>query len=145
MGTNFYLRRVKPREVHDEYHIAKRSGGWKIHFQDSTDAEQSWWEGSGAPQPPSWHSVADLRNLLKSGDYQLSDEYGRVWEPGEDSIREFEELCAWNGGDAFTKPAVEKQPDEPYSNLPGVPYDHGAWPDEYRDPEGYAFGRRAFS
>ena len=23
MGTNFYLRRVKPREVYDEYHIVE--------------------------------------------------------------------------------------------------------------------------
>ena len=139
MGTNFYLRRVKPREVYDEYHIAKRSAGWRIHFQDSTTYTDQWWRGSDEPEPPSYHSVADIRALLESGEYQLSDEYGRTWEPGWDSVAEFLELCKWMGGSGFTAPAVEKIPDAPYDNPPGVPYDHGRWPGEYRDSEGYCF------
>lgn len=91
MGTNFYLRRVKPREVHDLMHIAKRSAGWVIHFQDSTDGYAE--PHDDAPEPPAFHSVADIRDLLESGDWQLADEYGDVWEPGEESLREFDKLC----------------------------------------------------
>lgn len=33
MGTNYYLRKVKPRLVYDEYHIAKRSAGGASAFR----------------------------------------------------------------------------------------------------------------
>lgn len=139
MGTNFYLRRVKPREVHDEYHIAKRSGGWKIHFQDSTEYQNEFY-GDG-PEPPSYHSVGDIRKLLESGEYQLSNEYGDVYEPGYESLREFDELCQWNGGPRFTQPAVPYN--GRYDNPPGVPYDH-CGTGGYRDPDGYYFDSREF-
>lgn len=134
MGTNFYLRRVEPREVHDEYHIAKRSAGWRIHFQDSEAYKHD------EVPAPSYHSVADIRSLLKSGEYQLADEYGTTWEPGSESLEEFAELCAWNGGPKFTEPAREYL--GAYDNPPGVPYDHAGG---YRDPEGYRFDSREFS
>lgn len=125
MGTNFYLRKVKPREVHDEYHIAKRSSGWKIHFQDSS-------EYSFEPSSPSYHSVDDIVRHLESGEYQLSDENGNVWAPGEESLGEFMRLCGWNGGSECDGKPCSRYPDgnPPY-------YDMG--PRDYRDPQGYIF------
>lgn len=133
MGTNFYIRRVRPREVHDLMHIAKRSAGWVIHFQDSTEGyaeprDEAW-------EPPAFHSVADIRELLKTGEWQMADEYGAVWEPGEESLREFDELCQWRGGPQFEDKPAGRYPDgEP-------PYEHTGG---YLDPEGYRFESRYF-
>lgn len=128
MGTNFYLRRVKPREVHDLMHIAKRSGGWLIHFQDSAAGYAE--PHDDAPEPPAFHSVADIRNLLASGEWQLADEYGESWEPGEESLREFDQLCKWRGGPQFDGNPIGSYPyGEP-------PYEHTGG---YVDPEGYQF------
>lgn len=139
MGTNHYLRRVRPREVHDEYHICKTSAGWVVHFQDSTEHQDEWC-GDGEWAPPSFHSVADIRNLLMTGEWQISDEYGRVCEPGEESLRELERLCAWRGGSRFEgKPANPRYPEgEP-------PYENVMLRGTYRDPEGYLFTTGEFS
>lgn len=128
MGTNFYLRRVKPREVHDRMHIAKRSCGWLIHFQDSAAGYAESYDDS--PEPPAFHSVADIRNLLASGEWQLADEYGETWEPVEESLREFDKLCKWRGGPQFDGRPVGRYPDEE------PPYEHTGG---YVDPEGYQF------
>ena len=138
MGTNFYLRRVNPRPVHDLMHIAKRSAGWVIHFQDSTEgyAEQHFDD----PEPPEFRSVADIRALLESGEWQLADEYGDAWEPSEESLREFGELCAWRGG-----PMFEGNPPNPRYPDGEPPYENVALPGSYRDPEGYLFSRGEFS
>ena len=131
MGTNFYIRRVKPREVHDLMHIAKRSAGWVIHFQDSTEGYADQYYDD--PEPPEFHSVADIRALLESGEWQLADEYGDAWEPGEESLREFDELCRWRGGPAFEANPVGEYPhgDPPYESTFG--------PSDYVDPEGFRF------
>lgn len=139
MGTNHYLRRVKPREVHDEYHICKTSAGWVVHFQDSSGPQDEYY-GDNEWAPPSFHSVADIRNLLKTGEYQISDEYGRVCAPGEESLREFERLCAWRGGERF-----EGNPPNPDYPNGEPPYENVMLPGTYRDPEGYVFTRREFS
>lgn len=126
MGTNFYLRSVKPREVYDEFHIAKRSWGWRIHFQDSEE-----YKYSNIPHP-TYHSVSDIRNLLESGEYQLTNEYGETWEPGEESLKEFDELCEWNGGEEYDGKPCGKYPygEPPYENeMVG----------SYRDDAGYLF------
>ena len=128
MGTNFYLRRVKPREVHDLMHIAKRSGGWVIHFQDS-DAGYAE-PRDDAPEPPAFHSVADIRNLPKSEEWQLANEYGGIYDPGYESLREFDELCKWRGGPQFDGRPLGRYPDEE------PPYEHTGG---YLDPEGYQF------
>ena len=143
MGTNFYLQRVKPREIHDRMHICKRSAGWKIHFQDSADGWADPHVG-GQPKPPEFHSVAEIRALLESEEWQIADEYGEVWAPGQESLELFDKLLAWNGGKQFTQPAVEKSPYVPYDNPPNTPYDHGGYPGEYRDKDGYAFTSRWF-
>lgn len=140
MGTNFYLRRVKPVEVHPEMHIAKRSAGWRIHFQDST-------KGVDAPdlydvEYPRFHSVREIRAVLERGEWQLADEYGETWAPGAESVAEFDELCRWNGGPRFTKPAVPYSGD--YDHEPGVPYDQPVGGTAYRDADGYAFDERWF-
>lgn len=131
MGTNFYLKRVKPREIHDLMHIAKRSGGWVIHFQDSTEGYAD--QRDDAPEHPSFHSVADIRNLLKTGEWQLADEYGETWGPGEESLREFDDLCKWRGGIQFDGKPTGRYPDgEP-------PYNNGMLGNDYKDQEGYQF------
>ena len=142
MGTNFYLMRVRPREVHDLMHIARRSAGWVIHFQDSTDGYAD--PRDDMPEPPTFHSVADIRNLLKTGEWQLcSEEYAEDggperWEPGEESLRKFDELCRWRGGPQFDGRPIGSYPDgEP-------PYDNGRIGGDYRDPEGYRFTSRYF-
>lgn len=131
MGTNFYLRRVKPREVHDLMHIAKRSAGWVIHFQDSTEGYAE--PHDDAPEPPAFHSVADIRDLLESGDWQLADEYGDVWEPGDESLREFDKLCRWRGGPQLEDRHIGDYPhgDPPYDSVLGA--------SDYTDPNGYRF------
>ena len=131
MGTNFYIRRVKPREVHDLMHIAKRSAGWVIHFQDSTEGYADQYYDD--PEPPEFHSVADIRALLESGEWQLADEYGDAWEPGEESLREFGELCRWRGGPAFEANHVGE-----YSHG-DPPYESTFGPSDYVDPEGFRF------
>lgn len=134
MGTNFYLRRVKPREVHDEYHIAKQSAGWLIHFQDSTPYQE--WNDA-----PSYHSVDDIMRLLESGEWQISDEYGCVIEPGEDSVKKFEKLCSWVGGKRF-----EGNEPKPYSRFDDCKDDRPFIPHhDYRDPQGFCFDRQEFS
>lgn len=137
MGTNFYLRRVKPREVHDLMHIAKRSAGWVIHFQDSSDGYAE--PRDEAPDPPEFRSVAEIRDLLESGEWQLADEYGETWGPGAESLRAFDELCAWRGG-----PAFEGGQSVPYSLRNRHPDHRGPWEGDvlggdYRDAEGFAF------
>lgn len=117
MGTNYYLQRKKPRLVYDEYHIAKRSGGWVPHFQTS-DPYHAY-----DADAPSYHSVEDIRKLLRSGEYVLVDEYEEAWE-GEEALAELEGLCAWEG---------DRAPEL------GGPY--GC----YQDPEGYYFENVEFA
>lgn len=139
MGTNHYLRRVRPREVHDEYHICKTSGGWVVHFQDSTEAQGEVYD-DGELVPPSFHSVADIRNLLKTGEWQISNEYGDVCAPGEESLRELDRLCAWRGG-----PRFEDKPPNPNYPDGDPPYEHVMLRGAFRDPEGYLFTTGEFS
>lgn len=131
MGTNFYLRRVKPREVHDLMHIAKRSAGWVIHFQDSSDGYAE--PHDEVPDPPEFRSVAEIRDLLESGEWQLADEYGDTWGLGDESLREFDELCRWRGGPRFEDRPAGRYPDgEP-------PYSSDGLGGDYRDEQGYQF------
>lgn len=140
MGTNFYLRRVKPVTVHPEMHIAKRSAGWKIHFQDSTAGVDI--DCFDAVDAPSFHSAREIRAVLERGEWQLADEYGETWEPGKESVAKFDELCRWNGGTRFTKPAVPYC--GAYDHDPDVPYDQPVGGTAYRDADGYVFDERWF-
>lgn len=141
MGTNFYLRRVKPVKAYPEMHIAKRSAGWKIHFQDSTEGvETHYFDEMDAP---TFHSAREIRAILERGEWQLADEYGETWAPGAESVEKFDELCRWNGGPRFTKPAVPYC--GAYDHDPDVPYDQPVGGTAYRDADGYVFDERGFS
>ena len=76
MGTNIYLSRKEPRMVptYDEIHVAKLSGGWRVHFDGSTAI-------GGSCEPIDEHlprvgSIDDLRGYLETGEWELRDEYG---------------------------------------------------------------------
>lgn len=73
MGTNFYIKRTKPRLVYDEYHIAKTSCGWLPSFQAYTPFGDS-------DERPSVHSVADIKTLVDGGDYVIVDEEGEEYD-----------------------------------------------------------------
>lgn len=135
MGTNYYLRRVEPRFTHDLMHIAKLSAGWIVHFQDSTDGYAD--PHDDIPEPPDFHSIADIRRLLESGEWQIADEYGETWAPGDASLEEFDDICRWRGGPRFEDNPVGSYPDgePPYESL---------MPNSYRDPDGYVFTRTWF-
>lgn len=93
-------------------HLCKASAGWRVHFQDSTCGfEADFCED----EPPGVHSVADVRALLATREWQLADECGEVWAPGEESMRLLDEICAW-------------WPDGRESRALGG---------DYRDPEGF--------
>lgn len=83
MGTNFYIKRMKPREVFDEYHIAKTSCGWLPSFQAYTPCGED-------DERPAVHSVADIKALVDSGEYTIIDEYDEEYD--------------WNG---FTERVLE--------------------------------------
>lgn len=137
MGTNYYLRRVRPREVHDEYHVCKLSAGWPAHFQSDDwyhpeDAgnpvtspmmyhasQLRWPDADNGEVVPRWGSVGGIRALLRSGEWQLSDEYGAVSAPGRESLDLLGRICAHPGD-----------------------RDEGQF--DYRDPEGYGFSRSDF-
>lgn len=137
MGTNFYLRRVAGRTVHDRMHIAKQSAGWVVHFQDSS---AGWADpAEDEPEQPRFRSVAEIRALLEGGEWQLADEYDRVWPPGEESLRAFDGLCRWRGG-----PQFEGREALPYGQRHRCPGHRGPWENDvlgsdYRDEEGYVF------
>jgi hypothetical protein len=67
MGTNYYLKSKTPRviEVHDEVHIAKKSCGWRPLFQASDRTEHT----------PAVNSVADIKQLCESGEWEIENEY----------------------------------------------------------------------
>lgn len=83
MGTNFYIKKTKPRIVYDCYHIAKTSCGWKPSFEAYTPVGD--WD-----ERPSIHSVADIKTLVDSGEFVIVDEY--------------EDEYDWNG---FTERVLE--------------------------------------
>ena len=72
MGTNYYLKATRPREVYDEVHIAKCSSGWKPSFQASDETEFT----------PAVNSVDDMQRLVESGNWVIEDEEHRAitWE-----------------------------------------------------------------
>lgn len=84
MGTNYYLSRR--REVDEHWHVAKATAGWRTSWQTSDDA----YDPPDEPEDgPVYHSVAEIRALLKSGGWRLVDEYGQEHDPSElDNLEE---------------------------------------------------------
>ena len=133
MGTNFYLFRIKPRAVHDVFHIGKTSVGWKPTFQNSEklNADQVgfkdghvYWDACDIT-PPYYGSVADIRHLLDTGEYAIIDEYGEFGD--ENGPYTIERLSEWG----------RDKPDwkEPCKENPCY---------IYRDAEGFSFTRQDF-
>lgn len=118
MGTNIYLRRKEPRMVpeYDEVHIAKLSGGWRVHFDGSSAAGTRWNYSEHAPRIG---SMDDLRGYLATGDWELVDEYGEK--------RTLEDVLAHDD---------YKRDGELWNTQVSM--------DDYYDREGYPWSRREF-
>lgn len=145
-GTNFYLHRKKPT-IHEAVHICKRSWGWRTSWQESTNdgTENAWprwcdedpckdedghWK-SERTLPWEIHSVDDIRRYLRTGEWELVDEYGEVYPDWETEIQG---LVDWDGGKAGWN---ERHPDNPVT---WEIHEH----DGYRDSEGNIMCRRGF-
>lgn len=122
MGTNYYIRKKRPT-IHEAVHICKQSRGWRTSWQESTNdgTENAWprWcdvdpckDESGkylSERTLPWeiHSVEDIRRYLRTGEWELVDEYGDAYPDWETEI---ERLVAWDGGKASWN---ERHPDKP--------------------------------
>lgn len=126
MGTNYFIRSTKPRMVYDTFHIGKTSAGWEMHFQDSrSQAIKDEWCHIPAPH---YDSAKDIQDLLESEEYQLVDEYGNSWNPGEESSEKFQLL-------------MELRDEKQVNHGPGK-YIVDA--QDFRDEEGYWFSTYDF-
>lgn len=106
MGTNYYLVEKRPT-MRRAIHVCKRSWGWKTSWQSTDENEWPRWcdedhsldeSGQYATErglPHSIHSVEDVRALLRTGEWDLIDEYGEVYPDWRIKI---DELEAWDGG-----------------------------------------------
>ena len=72
MSTNFYLRRTKPILTFPEFHIAKRSHGWKPLYEANSMADDVW---SFETERPVVSSVDDIKRYVDSGEWEVIDEY----------------------------------------------------------------------
>ena len=132
IGSNFYIRRKQPT-IHETVHIGKRSWGWLFHWDAVDESQWPRWcdEDHVQPYPElphSIHSVEDIREYLRTGEWELIDEYGEVYEDWEAEIDGF---IHWDGGKAGWN---ERHPDEP------VLWDVHT-PSGYHDKEGQVFDR----
>lgn len=80
MSVNFYLRRTKPILCFPEFHIGKRSYGWKPLYQ-ANDKDMDVY--SFMTQRPQVRSVDDIAAAVESGEWEIVDEYGDVYEYGD--------------------------------------------------------------
>ena len=71
------MRRTKPILCFPEFHIAKRSFGWKPLFQSNGDNEDVYHLET---ERPVVHSVGDIREYVESGEWAIVDEYGTEFE-----------------------------------------------------------------
>ena len=82
MGTNYYLQRKQPT-IRETVHIGKRSWGWRFHWDSCDEASWPRWCDTDhtAPRPElphGIHSVEDVRSFLRTGEWELVDEYGEA-------------------------------------------------------------------
>lgn len=73
MSTNFYIKRTKPVLCFPEFHIAKRSIGWKPLHQTNVHAEDTF---SFETERPVIESREDIKRYVDSGEWEIVDEYG---------------------------------------------------------------------
>ncbi len=133
MGTNFYLRRKQPT-IREAIHICKRSWGFYATWQATEPDDWPKWcdEDMMSPTqlPSPIRSVDDIRDYLRTGEWEVVDEYGDVHP---DSV--IDDLEAWDGGKAAYN---ADRPDQPVTWTPkGGPCD-------FKDDEGNRFSRRGF-
>jgi hypothetical protein len=126
MGTNFYLRKKKPRLVYDEIHIAKTSWGWKPLFEQHIGEIES---------------VRQLKNAYDSGEYIIVDEEGDEynWEEFDERVLQWAEcqrqVIKERGQDDF-EPIDHVEYDNRNQDKYGFLYDRSM---HYHDEEGYDF------
>lgn len=73
MSTNFYIKKVKPVEIFPEFHLGKRSCGWKFLFQANADETDMFPE---EVERPVITCLDDIRAAVDSGDWEIVNEYG---------------------------------------------------------------------
>lgn len=73
VSTNFYLRRKKPILCFPEFHIGKRSCGWKPLMQSNQNAEDTF---EFETQRPIVQSIGDIEDAVDTGEWEIVDEYG---------------------------------------------------------------------
>lgn len=73
VSTNFYIRRTKPILCFPEFHLAKRSAGWKPLHQANFYAEDGF---SFETERPVIESREDIKRYVDSGEWEIVDEYG---------------------------------------------------------------------
>lgn len=145
LGTNWYIRRKRPT-IYETIHIAKRSFGWCTLWQQtlhgawprwcdedhSHQFEDEYGRTSEPQLPHDIESVEDIRNYLRTGEWEVINEYGEVYDDCEQII---EELTSWDGGKASWN---ERHPDKP------VTWEMGHHSEGYKDPEGNEFTTQGF-
>lgn len=152
MGTNFYLM-TKNKEHRDLYfgydyeltdtpdwgyriHIAKTSYGWLPLFEAHRGIE----------------SVKQLKDVYRSGEFIIADEYGTVYSWDEFDKR----VLQFNGGvkGRIPREKVEQDRNSPwydsalpeYRPISHFEYDSDRYSSDYfTDPEGYEFTTHEFS
>lgn len=80
MSTNFYLRRTKPILCFPEFHVAKRSNGWKPLLEYNDDPEDIY---SFPTARPVVEKMDDIRKAVESGEWEIIDEYDRPYDFNE--------------------------------------------------------------
>lgn len=80
MSVNFYIRRTKPILCFPEFHIGKRSFGWKALYQANSNPEDLY---QFETQRPVVKTVADIEAAVESGEWEIVDEYGEAYSFSE--------------------------------------------------------------
>lgn len=73
MSTNFYIRRKKPILCFPEFHIGKRSAGWKPLMQTNEYEEDTF---KLETQRPIIECIGDLEKAVATDEWEIVDEYG---------------------------------------------------------------------
>lgn len=118
MGTNYYLRRKQPT-IRETIHVCKRSFGWRTSWQETRGDDWPRWcdEDHSTDEdgnlvvdrklPHEIRGVEDIRAYLRTGEWELVDEYGEAYPDWEAEIAD---LVAWDGGKAAYN---ARNPDRP--------------------------------
>ena len=72
MSTNYYIRRTKPILTFPEFHIGKRSYGWRGLFEANSNMDDTF---EYETERPVIHSLDDIKAYVESGEWEIVDEY----------------------------------------------------------------------